>query len=706
MTIKRILWGLVALVAAVIVAGAAIIMSLDKDMIRERIQAEVKDATGRDIQVKGDLDIALSLNPSVVLNDVVFPNAEWGSRPDLATIKRFEVGVALIPLLSREVVLRKVVMDGADILVEISKDGKANWDFSADPAPASGSAEGTTSTTANQSDSSAPAGDSGTERGGLGVIVEFIEIRDSRLQILDGVTSTDLRLQLEKADFTRNGDILDVDLVGDYQDTPFTLKGQMGTFQRMLTASPFLVNLNGSVGELVLSADGAITDVLGEGALNMALTADGPNLKSLEKLAGSDLPGFGPLAFSGTVKSSGTTYELAGFKASVDDSELTGDLSIALGGERPKISGKLASKQLEIADFEDKKGGGDSQGAGSSGAEGATASQSEYVFTDDPLPLDGLKAVDADLDLQIKQLLIDEQLSAENLAAKIQLTNGRLEMKDLGGNWFKGQLKGSTVVDASKSPAALKVDLNFDGFDYGEMLKSRDISDDVQGTLDVDVNLTAQGNSQRAIMSSLTGNSDIVGHKGMISNKLIAIVSADLNNIMNPLMGKKDQVPLNCLASRFVFKDGLATSKAQVFDTETFAVAGDGTIDFRTEKLKMGFDVKTRVQALVSLAVPFLVQGTLKSPTVLPDPVGTALFAAKVFATGSNPLTFLGATVVEDTVLSEGNPCVAALEKAESGAPAPKQNEGLPAKTLQGTEKAIEGVTEGVGKTLKGLFGD
>ena len=86
----------------VLVAGAAVVlMSMDFNQFKPQIAAEVKKATGRDMTIAGDLRLnLLTLNPGLAVDGVRFANAPWGSRPDMAVIKRFEVKVSIMPLLS------------------------------------------------------------------------------------------------------------------------------------------------------------------------------------------------------------------------------------------------------------------------------------------------------------------------------------------------------------------------------------------------------------------------------------------------------------------------------------------------------------------------------------------------------------------------------------------------------------------------------
>ncbi len=177
---------------------------------------------------------------------------------------------------------------------------------------------------------------------------------------------------------------------------------------------------------------------------------------------------------------------------------------------------------------------------------------------------------------------------------------------------------------------------------------------------------------------------------------------------MGPLLGDDKNSNLNCIVARFDVKKGIAKSKAILVDTSTFTVAGDGQIDLRTEELDLYFDTESRKASIASLAVPFQVGGTLKSPQVSPDPVGTALGAAKAAGVVVNPLVGLGVIVAEQAAEEDENPCVVALEDGSTAVQVEgdQQQQQQEPSTGGTVEDAVKGATEGIEKGIKSLFGD
>ncbi len=150
----------------------------------------------------------------------------------------------------------------------------------------------------------------------------------------------------------------------------------------------------------------------------------------------------------------------------------------------------------------------------------------------------------------------------------------------------------------------------------------------------------------------------------------------------------------------------MARAEAMLLDTASATVGGEGKIDLRDETLDLKVTPQAKQTSLLSLAVPFLIQGSLSEPQVVPDPLGTAVGVAKIAGLFINPLA-AGALIVADSATTEQNPCVAALDRpapASGAAAAQPQAETSPVESVtEGVGGALEGAAEGVGSVLEGV---
>src|ERR1700676_360360 len=98
----RLFWRALAvlggLLLLLVIAVAIAVRTVDVNDLVTPIQQRVKDATGRDLVIKGGIDLKLSLQPKLVLEDVALSTATWGKSPQMLSARRVEAEVALLPM--------------------------------------------------------------------------------------------------------------------------------------------------------------------------------------------------------------------------------------------------------------------------------------------------------------------------------------------------------------------------------------------------------------------------------------------------------------------------------------------------------------------------------------------------------------------------------------------------------------------------------
>lgn len=676
---KIVKWvvGLVVLLVAVVgIAGTVILSTTDLDEVRALVQDRAREATGRELVLAGPMDLGISLTPSIKVEQVRFANAAWGSRPDMVTLDRFELQLSLLPLLSGDIQIDRVVLVGADILLEKDKDGNVNWSF--------GEAE---------------AGE-GAALPTIGSVV----VESSKVTYSDAGTGETIELAIERAELAPAGANLAVDLTGSYQNVAFALAGEIGGPASFGSTEPFPIRLVGQVAGAEITLDGTIAELGTAPKPDLAFSIAGEDVAALASLAGTELPKLGPYNLAGRLTGEAPSFSIAGLAAKLGGSDIAGDVMIDFGGERPKVVATLTSSLLSLADF------------GAQSAEGsAPAADSPTVIPETPLPLDALQGLDAEITATVAKLVAAPGVEVTDIVATLVLAGGKLALDPFRASYAGGIASGTLALDAAAETPTMDLAATVDDLDFGRVLAEQGVSDEVKGTMDVTLDLAGAGASPRAIASTLDGTTEVIAEKGVITNKLLAIVASGLGEILGPLFGGQENTSLNCVLSRFAIENGVATSQVLLVDTSTFSLAGSGTIDLRDESLDMRMDTSSRQTALVSLAVPFNVTGTLKHPQVAPDPLGAAAAAAKLAGTAINPMAALGVMIASGGGGSGGAAdCVQAEQKAAeaggTGIPVVDQATETIEEAVEGIAggagEAVEGVAEGVTEGLKSLFGD
>jgi len=93
-------WKWIAAIGALLVIAlmAAVYVFLDTydyNKLKPRIARMVKDATGRELNLGGKIDLAIGLSPSLVVEDLTFANASWGSQPQMIKVEELQAQVRL-----------------------------------------------------------------------------------------------------------------------------------------------------------------------------------------------------------------------------------------------------------------------------------------------------------------------------------------------------------------------------------------------------------------------------------------------------------------------------------------------------------------------------------------------------------------------------------------------------------------------------------
>jgi uncharacterized protein involved in outer membrane biogenesis len=227
------------------------------------IEAQAKQATGRDLKIDGDISLSLLPVPSVSVSGIKFGNAAGGSAANMAEIDSVKVKVALMPLLSHKAEITNVVLSKPNIVLEKLKDGSGNWVIApagsaaapAAPAPAAGNADNAAAPVAG-----------GAGAGGWDVQVDSASIEDGTLVYRDDATGAEQKVEN-----------FNVDLSLDSLKGPFQAKGGMTAMNiplgfsvnagRMDPAQPMPVDLS-------LTVDDAKGSVNFSGQVDMAAMSD------------------------------------------------------------------------------------------------------------------------------------------------------------------------------------------------------------------------------------------------------------------------------------------------------------------------------------------------------------------------------------------------------------------------------------------------
>jgi len=675
------------LLVALVVTAVAVIYNLDFGAYRTEIAAAVKNATGRELVIEGRLHPRLGLSPAVAVERVRFANAPWGSRPEMAKIESFRAEIELLPVLFGELRIKRVVLVGADILLETNPDGGSNWVMGPPDA--------------------APAGPAARGPGAIPT-VNLVSIENSRLEYRNGRTgrSTVFRVDRLRARGDDAGAPLRISFRGAYDGAPVTLTGTMGSLARVMSGTDALpLDFRATAGGATVVAKGMIARPLEAKGISITVSAEGEDLAGLTPLVGRKVPAIGPWRLAATVGDAERGWALKDINLSVGKSSLQGEATVDPTARPPAITAKLTAPLLRRYDFQDRD----------RKPPPVTAPKGDgRVFPADPLPLAALGAVDARVSIRAARIEAPGAVLSD-VAADLALAGGRLDIKPARLKFAGGTVGAEFRLEtAGETPA---VALKFDGLglDLAALLTDAGRPGLVAGKVDLGGDVRGRGSSVRAIMAGLDGKLAVTMKDGRLKDEVLEFASADLLKLISPFGSREEGIGINCLVGRYDVKGGRLRSLVTLFDTTRASVRGSGGANLADETLDFTFVPHAKEASVMALLVPMRVGGRFAAPSVYPDPGGVAKSAVGVVAgVALGPIGMIGSVIggvvadgtAQPASTAANNPCVAALSAkppATGGAPPPAPS-ATPS-PVDGVGRALEGIGEGIDKGLKSLFG-
>ena len=635
---------LVAVLAGLVFAATRL---LSPTFVTDRIVAAVKERTGRDLTIAGGARIGFWPRLSIRLNDVTLSNPPGMGGGVFLKVAEVDLAVEARPLLQRRLEVKRIYMRRPQVNLLVDRKGRQNWDFSA-VASGSGSTDGGSAATGSDGGMPAPRnGGSGNPAGDLldEVRIAPILVEEGRVSYLD---------ERDGTTFAASNVNLRVSL--PTPDSPLSLKGS-AVWRRqpvkfaLFVKAPQRLTASGSPLEASIDAARLKASYAGLATLRSGfelaghLEASTPSLRGMMRWLGVDMPegrGLESLSVRGGLDLRPDRLELKKATVQLDGMTARGTVRVLTKGARPKIVAALGVDRIDTNVYmapETPGKGGDGKagkGSGPSSAKGADA------WSDRPIDLSSLKAVDADLRLAVNGILYRKvQIGRSTVTAK--LAKGVLDatLKDM--TLYGGRASGRLVLDGSGPKAVVRGALNAKGLNGEGLLKDFADITSLKGTLDMSLSLAAKGRSQQEMVSTLLGKAKLTFRDGAVKGINIArLVRTVEKAVVNGWKkAPKEKTDFAELSGSFDIRDGIAKTKDLKMLGPLVRLSGSGEVDLLRRRLDLRIDPKLVKSLkgqggtfdLKGLPVPIIIRGPWDNPKIYPDIEGILKNPEKAYDT-------------------------------------------------------------------------
>ncbi|WP_460417378.1 AsmA family protein [Pseudomonas sp. microsymbiont 2] len=219
--------------------------------------------------------------------------------------------------------------------------------------------------------------------------------------------------------------------------------------------------------------------------------------------------------------------------------------------------------------------------------------------SDKLLPVDRLRALDLQADLSFGALTLDKlPISDAQLTATGQ--GGLITLQTLRGGLYNGtfEAKGSVDVRPAVPQVGVNTKINRVPVEHFIKRESPDQPPPVKGLLALNSDLTATGNSQKALVDTLNGNASFTITDGVLVNANLeqqlcqAIATLNRKQLSGEPRGK--DTPFQELRGSLVLRNGVASNPDLKARIPGLTVNGHGDLDLRV--LGMDYNVGVIVE--------------------------------------------------------------------------------------------------------------
>jgi len=346
----------------------------------------------------------------------------------------------------------------------------------------------------------------------------------------------------------------------------------------------------------------------------------------------------GALDLRGKIKSDGKTYTVTDMQGGLGQTSMSGDLRVALGGQKPRVSADLKTGLLKMDAFLPRPRPGRAKRAqrlmphvilaaykDQNAVEMARTSRAAKRWSREVFDLAALNQVNGELTLQSQGIQFgDYRLDNADIHATVQA--GVMTVDRVKGNLFDGPVNGSAVVRADGQPT-LRGHIALNALDVARAVKTIAGKDLAGGKLNLNVDFKASGLSPAALVSSLGGQGNVrIGGLDVKQNGsgtalagVIGLVSS-----MNALGGGSGAA-LADVSLSFDLQDGVARSSDFRLTSSLGSGSGAGSIDLAAWQIDFTGAMTVEANLLTTLLskgrigrqeIPFMLTGTLDKPGV------------------------------------------------------------------------------------------
>jgi len=620
---KAIKW-IIGIVVGILVLVIALLLIvpqfIDIQKYKPEIEKQAEQATGRPFSIGGDLRLSLFPWAVIGLSDVHLGNPPGYKEKDLLYVKSFDVEVKLLPLISKDVQVKRFSVDGLRLNLEKNKQGRGNWEGigktldKAPPAPPKDTARQPEEKTQGVFPLKAlEVGEFAVKNASF----LYLDQGTGEKKEISGLTLTLQDVSLERP--------IRLMLTALLDNQPLSIEGSLGPVGTDFGNAKIPLDMTlKAFKEVNVSLKGNVVAATQQFDLGLQVSPFSPRkvFSAMGKpfpVATSDPEALTKVALKATLKGSPDKVSLSQGALDLDESKLNFSLN-AKEFSKPDVAFDLNLDKINVDRYLPPAKGAAKEEKGK--AAPAAAKKTDYaplrkMVVNGTVKVGMLTAMGAKL---------------EDVNLKITGKNGIINIDPLTAKVYQGGVSAKSALDVRQDVPKTSVDFQAKGVQAGPLVRDVLKKDLIEGTSNADASIQMEGDDPDLIKKTLDGKGQFVFTDGAVKGIDLAGMARNVKGAFG-LAKEGEQKPktdFSELNAPFTVTKGLVDTTGTTMNSPLLRILATGkanlvneSLDLRVEtklvgSLKGQGDTKERE----GITVPILVTGTFSSPSFAPDMKG------------------------------------------------------------------------------------
>ena len=612
--LKKVLIFLLGIVAVAVIAAVLFVFLFDPNDFREDIAAGVKESTGRDLVIEGDLELTLFPWLAINVGKTTLGNAAGFGDEPFASFEEARLSVKVLPmLLDRKVAIGTASLDSLRLNLEVGSNGRSNWQDFIDASEAEPDvhesavgARGGTIDIASIAITNASVSYNDAQLGESYSLTDF-NLSSGTVELGEPVAlSGDFNFELQPAD-----------LAGDFaMDAVMLLDSDAGTVALSdVEISTLGVDISAEVEPFSYVDDAVPTAIIEVDAFSLKSLMQALNI---EAPVTADPDALGKVIVDATASMRPEAIVLSDMTLVIDDTTFAGDLSLA-SGAAGTISFNLAGDSMNLDRY-------------MAPAEEAAASDNAVPVE---IPADLIRSLNLRGSLTLNAATLSG-MAFTTVELGLNASGGNLRLQPISADFFDGKYQGDVRINASSGSPVLSVNENISNVNLGSLAVAMFGQENVTGTINGAFRLSGRGDDLAAIQRSLDGTMSMELIEGTWEG---TDVWYELRRARALL--KKEEAPEPELPARTRFSnvsmsgpvtDGVFRNDNLSAQLPFMRLTGKGEVDFAAAEIDYQLTARIlerpefiegaseeELDEFTEAVIPLRISGPLADPSIKPD---------------------------------------------------------------------------------------